>query len=71
MFRRGAAHRTNLGKLSTMRWWLRLQEKGGKHHEVPAHHNAEASLDAYLEAAGIAADKKGRFFGPHHAEQRR
>lgn len=24
------------------RWWLRLHEKGGKHHEVPAHHNAEA-----------------------------
>jgi site-specific recombinase XerD len=24
------------------RWWLRLHEKGGKRHEVPAHHNAEA-----------------------------
>jgi integrase/recombinase XerD len=36
------------------RWWLRLHEKGGKFHEVPAHHNAEAYLDAYLEAAGIA-----------------
>lgn len=33
------------------RWWLRLHEKGGKRHEVPAHHNAEAYLDAYLEAA--------------------
>lgn len=22
------------------RWWLRLHEKGGKHHEVPAHHVA-------------------------------
>lgn len=32
------------------RWWLRLHEKGGKHHEVPAHHNAEAYLDAYLAA---------------------
>jgi integrase/recombinase XerD len=30
------------------RWWLRLQEKGGKHHEVPVHHAAEAYLDAYL-----------------------
>ncbi len=30
------------------RWWLRLHEKGGKFHEVPAHHNAEAYLDAYL-----------------------
>ena len=36
------------------RWWLRLHEKGGKRHEVPAHHNAEAYLDAYIEAAGIA-----------------
>ena len=32
------------------RWWLRLHEKGGKHHEVPAHHKAEAHLDAYLSA---------------------
>jgi integrase/recombinase XerD len=34
------------------RMWFRLHEKGGKHHAVPAHHNAEAYLDAYLEAAG-------------------
>lgn len=33
------------------RWWFRLHEKGGKRHEVPAHHNAEEYLDAYLEAA--------------------
>ena len=39
------------------RWWLRLQEKGGKHHTVPVHHKAEASLDAYLAATGIAAEK--------------
>jgi integrase/recombinase XerD len=30
------------------RWWLRLHEKGGKFHEVPAHHNAEEYLDAYI-----------------------
>ncbi len=24
------------------RWWFRLHEKGGKRHQVPAHHNAEA-----------------------------
>ena len=35
------------------RWWLRLHEKGGKFHQVPAHHNAEEYLDAYLEVAGI------------------
>lgn len=44
------------------RWWFRLHEKGGKRHEVPAHHNAEAYLDAYLEAAGIAAQKKRPLF---------
>lgn len=44
------------------RWWFRLHEKGGKRHEVPAHHNAEAYMDAYLEAAGIAEDKKGPLF---------
>ncbi|WP_169981127.1 tyrosine-type recombinase/integrase [Tautonia rosea] len=44
------------------RWWLRLHEKGGKFHEVPAHHNTEAYLDAYIEAAGIAGDSKGPIF---------
>ncbi|RUL84352.1 tyrosine-type recombinase/integrase [Tautonia sociabilis] len=44
------------------RWWLRLHEKGGKFHEVPAHHNTEAYLDAYIEAAGIAEDPKGPLF---------
>src|SRR5438874_10113718 len=24
------------------RWWVRLQEKGGKRHEMPAHHKLEA-----------------------------
>jgi integrase/recombinase XerD len=40
------------------RWWVRLHEKGGKHHEVPAHHKTEEYLDAYLHALG-AADQKG------------
>lgn len=44
------------------RWWFRLHEKGGKRHEVPAHHNAEEYLDAYLNAAGITDDKKGPLF---------
>jgi site-specific recombinase XerD len=43
------------------RWWFRLHEKGGKRHEVPAHHNAEAYIDAYLEAAGIWEEKKPRW----------
>lgn len=44
------------------RWWLRLHEKGGKFHEVPAHHKAEEYLDAYLEAAGIAGEMKSPLF---------
>src|SRR5207247_200224 len=44
------------------RWWFRLHEKGGKRHEVPAHHNAEVYLDAYLEAAGIACEKNEPLF---------
>jgi len=27
-------------------------KKGGKRHEVPAHHNAEAIVDAYLTRPG-------------------
>src|SRR6202040_3004540 len=27
------------------RWWVRLHEKGGKRHEMPAHHKLEAFLD--------------------------
>jgi integrase len=44
------------------RWWLRLHEKGGKNHEMPAHHSLEAYLDEYVGAAGIAEDKKGPLF---------
>ena len=44
------------------RWWLRLHEKGGKRHEVPAHHNAESYLDEYLEAADITGEKKSPLF---------
>ncbi len=44
------------------RWWVRLHEKGGKRHEMPTHHNLEAYLDAYIEAAGIRDDGKGALF---------
>ena len=43
------------------RGWLRLHEKGGKRHDVPAHHRAEAAVDAYLVAGGIA-DAKAPLF---------
>lgn len=39
-------------------WWFRLHEKGGKRHEVVAHHNAEDFIDSYLDAAGIRDHKK-------------
>ena len=44
------------------RWWFRLHEKGGKLHAVPAHHNAELYMDAYLHAAGIGENKKTPLF---------
>jgi site-specific recombinase XerD len=39
------------------RWWVRLHEKGGKRHEMPAHHNLEEYMAAYIDAAGIAGGK--------------
>jgi site-specific recombinase XerD len=44
------------------RYWIRLHEKGGKFHEVPAHHNAVEYLDEYLAAAGIENSKKEPLF---------
>lgn len=44
------------------RWWFRLHEKGGKRHEVPAHHHAEEYMDAYIDSAGIRDEKKGPLF---------
>jgi integrase len=48
---------------SGRRWWVRLHEKGGKHHELPAHHNLEAWLHAYIDAAGIGPDQGGAGVG--------
>jgi integrase/recombinase XerD len=47
---------------SSQRWWFRLHDKGGKRHDVPAHHNAESYMDAYLAAAGTGDDPKGPLF---------
>ena len=44
------------------RWWLRLHEKGGRYHEVPAHHKLEDFLDTYIRAANIGDDKKSQLF---------
>jgi hypothetical protein len=34
----------------------------GKRHELPAHRLAEVYVDAYLAAAGLREDRKGRLF---------
>ena len=44
------------------RGWLRLHEKGGKRHDVPAHHRAEEAVEAYLAAAGGIEDVKAPLF---------
>jgi site-specific recombinase XerC len=44
------------------RWWVRLQEKGGKRHEMPAHHKLERFLVEYLAAAGIGDHDKTSLF---------
>jgi integrase len=42
--------------------WVRLHEKGGKHHEMPCQHNLKEWLREYIEAAGIIEDKDGPLF---------
>jgi site-specific recombinase XerD len=44
------------------RWWLRLHEKGGKLHRVPAHHKLEQYLDEYIAAAGLRDARKSPLF---------
>ena len=55
-----------------VRGWLRLHEKGGKRHDVPAHHRAEEAVEAYVAAAGLedaraplfqSVDRSGRLSG--------
>jgi len=44
------------------RGWVRLYEKGGKRHEVPAHHNLDEYIEAYIKTAGLQGDPKGLLF---------
>jgi site-specific recombinase XerD len=44
------------------RTWLRLHEKGGKRHEMPAHHLLDEYLHEYLKAAALQTDPKGFLF---------
>jgi integrase len=44
------------------RWWIRLHEKGGKYHEMPAHHQLEQYLDQYIQAAGLVNEPNSPLF---------
>ena len=48
--------------LQGSRGWLRLHEKGGKRHDVPAHHRAAEALDEYLAAAELDEESKVALF---------
>ena len=48
--------------LQHRRLWVRLDEKGGKRHEMPCHHTLEAYLHAYFDGTGIGDDPKGPLF---------
>jgi integrase len=43
-------------------WTTRLHEKGGKQHTMPCHHSLAEALRAYIDAAGLAEDRKGWLF---------
>ena len=50
-------------------WRIQLHEKGGKEHAMPCHHALAEALRAYIDAAGIAEDRKGWLFrtSPRHS----
>ena len=43
-------------------WQIQPHEKGGKQHAMPCHHALAEALRAYIDAAGIAEDRKGWLF---------
>src|ERR1700728_2411305 len=49
-------------------WQVQLHEKGGKQHATPCHHSPAEILRTYIDAAGIADDRKGWLFrtSPRH-----
>ena len=44
------------------RWFIRLHEKGGKHHTLEAHHKLQEYLDAYVDNAELWPNKKSPLF---------
>ena len=55
--------------LQGSRGWLRLHEKGGKRHDVPAHHRAAEALDEYL-ASGLEDGRAALFQSVDRAGER-
>lgn len=53
------------------RYWLRLHEKGGRYHEVPAHHTLEQYMDEYVEAAGLADQSDAPLFQTTRGQSRK
>ena len=49
---------------------MALHEKGGKEHAMPCHHALADALRAYIDAAGIAEDRKGFCSAPGHKADR-
>ena len=50
------------------RGWVRLHEKGGKRHDVPANHNLDEYLEAYIKGVDLETDPKGASV-PHGARE--
>lgn len=44
------------------RMWFRLKEKGGKVHDVPAHHKVEEFVDSFIGVAEIASEVNSPLF---------
>jgi site-specific recombinase XerD len=46
------------------RLWVRLNEKGGKFHEMPCHHTLEGYLTEYIERTRLAEAGRVPLFQP-------
>lgn len=51
-------------------WWLKLHEKNGKLNEMPCHPKLAQYLDEYIDAAGIAGEKKSALFAQQPGERK-
>lgn len=72
--RRSAAAKLRLGDFyhAGAQWMLHFAEKGGKSREIPARHDLQEILDAYIDAAGLrGAPKDTPLFQRAMKKQRR